>query len=107
MFMFLFAEMLNMKGGPMFQANSTARERSKNAQEVLYGKRINKDKRDKVETVNLSGTAMVYLQPITSQKSYLSESIREIVFVVADHRVPAIHHQPPPGPFSCPDGHLQ
>lgn len=35
--------------------------------------------------------------------THLSKAIREVVFVISDHRVPAVHQQPPPGPLPCPE----
>lgn len=43
---------------------------------------------------------------VMPQESYLSESIREVVFVVANHGVPTIHQQPQPCPLSRPDGKM-
>lgn len=39
--------------------------------------------------------------------SHLSEPIREVVLVVADHGVPAVHQQPQPGPLPRPDGNMK
>lgn len=39
----------------------------------------------------------------SDDNTHLSEAIREVVFVVADHGVPAVHHESPLGPLSCPE----
>lgn len=40
---------------------------------------------------------------IEKNQTYLSEAVREVILVVADGRVHAVHHQTHLGPLPCPD----